>query len=271
MLGGSFGNLPGMTDTSPYLTYENAFGWGGFPRQAFVLSQQIDSTTADAGASPTWRLRPGLVLGRINSSGNLKQYDPTATDGSNIAVAVLVEGMRMQDVFSGSNVAKFLGVMVSGPVRGSALYGLDQKARFDMALAGFLFDDDVRGPQPWRRMEIAGNQTVTIASPALGSNYQNATEFIVTSGGGAAIFNLPTIAPGLKYKFYNANNQSLTIQGGTNSIVAFNNTAVTNVAVSTANAKIGACLEFEATYMGSATYQWVLRNMSAGANTLTLS
>jgi hypothetical protein len=179
--------------------------------------------------------------------------------------------MRMQDVFSGSNVAKFLGVMVSGPVRGGALYGLDQKARFDMGLAGFVFDDDPRGPVGWRRMEVAGSATITIAAPALGSNYMNATEFIVTSGGGATVFNLPAIAPGLKYKFYNAINQSLTIQATTNNIIAFNNSAVTNVAFSSANAKLGACVELEATYVGSATYNWVLRNMSAGANTITLS
>jgi hypothetical protein len=268
MLGGSFGDLPGMIDTSPYITYENAFGWGGFPRLALIIGKQISSSTIDAGATPTWRLRPGLVLGQISATGLFIQYDPTASDGSGVARGVLIEGMRMQDVFSGSNVAKFLGVMVSGPVRASALYGLDNKARYDMRAAGFVFDDDPRGPVEWFQLEGAfGNTTTVIPTPAVGSAYPNATHFVVISGTGTATFTLPAIAPGLRYKFTQYMDQTLTVQATTAILVGDGSQTYTSASNQTSSHKIGGTLMARSIYVGSSTYKWLITTESL--NTIT--
>lgn len=270
VLGSSYGNLPGL-DTA-YSTYEVSFGWGPFPRVVFILPKEIDANAVDARfTGTTWRLAPGLVMGVITSSGNYTNYSPTATDGSQIAAGVLMESYRMQDIFSGSNVAKQAAMMVGGPVRTAGLGGLDQKARYDLKAQGFIFDDDPRGPVQWRQIEIAGNQTVTIPVPAVGSTYQNATEFVVTSGAGAAVFNLPVIAPGLRYKFYNANGQQLTVTATTNNVIAFNNLTATTLTFNTANTLIGGSLTYTAAYVGSNTYKWIVNVDSAGANTITVS
>ncbi len=270
VLGGSYGNLPGL-DTA-YSTYETSFGWGPYPRVVYILPKEIDANAVDARfTGTTWRLGPGLVMGTISSSGNFTNYSPTATDGSQIASGILMESYRMQDIFSGSNVAKQAAMMVAGPVRAAGLGGLDQKARYDLKVQGFTFDDDPRGALPWRQIEIAGNQSVTIPSPAVGATYQNGTEFVVISGGGGATFLLPTIAVGLRYKFYNANGQQLTVTATTNNVVAFNTTTGTTLTFNSSNALVGGSLTYTAAYVGSNTYKWIVNVDSAGANTITVS
>ncbi len=270
VLGGSYGNLPGL-DTA-YSTYETSFGWGPYPRVVYILPKEVDANAVDARfTGTTWRLGAGLVMGVITTSGNYTNYSPTATDGSQIAAGVLMESYRRQDIFSGSNVAKQAAMMVAGPVRAAGLAGLDQKARYDLHASGFVFDDDPRGPVQWRQIEIAGNQTVTIPTPAVGATYQNATEFVVTSGGGAATFNLPTIAPGLRYKFYNANGQQLTVTATTNNVIAFNNTAATSLTFNSSNALVGGSMTLTAAFISGNTYKWMLNVDSAGANTITVS
>ena len=49
----------------------------------------LDSTCVDARSTPTTIILPGLVLGKITSSGNHVQYNPAATDGSQVADCVV--------------------------------------------------------------------------------------------------------------------------------------------------------------------------------------
>lgn len=269
VLGGSYGNMPGV-DTA-YSTYEQSFGWGPYPRVVYILPKQIDANAIDARfTGTTWRLAPGLVMGMVASTGKFKQYDPTATDGTQIAAGILMESYRMQDVFSGANVDKQAGMMVAGPVRAAGLGGLDQKARYDLKCQGFIFDDDPRGPVGWRVIEGAfGNVTTVIPTPAVGATYQNGTHFIVTSGAGTATFTLPTIAPGLRYKFSQEMDQTLVVQGAVNDImVGFNDNAASNVQFAGGGAKIGGTFEVMSIYDGS-VYKWLVMTESAGANTVT--
>jgi len=261
VIGGAFGNIPGLD--SAYTTYENAFSWNDQGKgRGLILPFPILATTVDAGASPTWRLRPGLVLGKITSTGKLKQYDPTATDGSQIATGVLMQGLAMTDPFSGTTRDKFLGVLVSGPVRGAALYGLDQKARGDMKSQGFIFDDDPHGAiAVWRVSEGAFGNTTTVITQA---TYPNGTHFVTTSGAGAATFTLPAIAPGLRYRFTQTMDQNMVVQrGGSDNLVSDGNAAAVSVTASTASHKIGASVEAHAIYVGSSTYKWLIMNVSS--------
>lgn len=261
VIGGAFGNVPGLD--SSYTTYENAFVWG-LPNQGrgLILPCPILATAVDAGASPTWRLRPGLVLGRITSTGKLKQYDATATDGSQIAFGVLMQGLAMTDPLSGTTRDKFLGVLVSGPLQAARLYGLDQKARGDLKSQGVIFDDDPHGAvASWRVTEGAFGNTTTVITQA---TYPNGTHFVITSGAGAAVFTLPAIAPGLRYKFTQTMDQNMTVQrGGSDNLVADGLATAVSVAASTASHKIGASVEAQAIYVGSSTYKWLIMNVSA--------
>lgn len=263
VIGGAFGNVPGL-DTA-YTTYENAFSWG-LPNtgRGLILPCPILATAVDAGASPTWRLRPGLVLGRITSTGKLKQYDATATDGSQIAFGVLMQGLAMQDPYSGSTRDKFLGVLVSGPLQGAALYGLDQKARGDLKAQGCIFDDDPHGAiAVWRVQEVvapnsAGTLTITAAT------YPNGSHLVFTSqvSAGAWTVTLPAPAAGLRYRFTNMIDQNMTVKAPTDdTLVTRGDLAAKSIVFSTASNKIGAEVDFICYYTGAA-YQWCATNRS---------
>src|SRR5262245_32920301 len=77
----------------------------------------LKSTAVDARSSPTTLLQRGLVLGKITASGLYKQYDPAATDGSQVARGILYQGVNMLDATA--TVADKLGRMV--------IFGMDVK------------------------------------------------------------------------------------------------------------------------------------------------
>src|SRR5579872_3036802 len=135
IIGSQFGNLPGMGNVVE--TFEQAYAWGPYPR--YFAPAYIASTAADPTNTPTWELRPGLLMGKITASGQWVNYNPTANDGSGAALGVLVQGLRMQDINTGNNVAKYFAIMVSGGVQASKLIGLDNMARETMR--NFIFDD----------------------------------------------------------------------------------------------------------------------------------
>src|SRR5215469_597738 len=181
-----FGHLPGMGALVE--TFEQAYTWGPYPR--YWTGGYIDSSAADPGNTPTWELRPGLVMGKITATGTYKQYSPTATDGSQIASAVLPLALRMQDVITGVNTAKFYALMVSGGVQASKLLGLDNMARAQMSSL-FYFDDNLPGNHVFP-YEAFSTQT---------ANYQilptdNFTIFDNTGAAGEVDLTLPAIANG---------------------------------------------------------------------------
>src|SRR5690349_4252349 len=122
LLGDSYAMAPGLTTARE--TYENEFRWGS-QYQAVITNALIDGNTVDSGNTPTYQLRPGLLLGQVIATGKYKNYSPTATDGSEVASAVLLEGLRTQD-FTGTAVDRFYGVLVGGPVQAAKLINFDQ-------------------------------------------------------------------------------------------------------------------------------------------------
>lgn len=183
----SYGNVPGLTTARE--TYENEFRWGS-QYQGVIAGALISGAARDSGNSPTHELRPGLLLGQVISTGKYTNYSASATDGSEVAAAVLMEGIRVKD-FEDNNVDKFYGVLVGGPVKASKILNLDLNARQQMDK--FMFDDIfvMQGNHwfPFKRFQTKTADYSIVAA-------DNFTMFDNTGAGGAVVLTLPAIAPG---------------------------------------------------------------------------
>jgi hypothetical protein len=187
LLTDSYGLPPG--ETTARETYENEFRWGS-QFQGVFANALVDGNTIDSGNSPTFELRPGLLLGQVISTGKYKQYNPSATDGTDVASAIIIEGLRTLDF---SNIAqdRFYAVLVGGPVKAANVFGLDNNARQQMDK--FIFDDLFNVPgnhwYPWKRQQ---NKTANYTIVAT----DNFTLFDNTGATGEVDLTLPPIANG---------------------------------------------------------------------------
>ena len=186
----SYGIVPGMTTSRE--SYEQEFRWGS-QFQGVFANALISGSAVDAGNSPTFELRPGLLMGQSFATGKYSQYNPVATDGTEVASAVLIEGLRMLD-FSNAAVDRFYAVLVGGPVQASKIIGLDLNARQQMDK--FIFDDSsgfgsIPGNHwfPWKRQI---NKTANYSIVAT----DNFTMFDNAGAGGEVDLTLPAIANG---------------------------------------------------------------------------
>lgn len=221
-------------------TVESNIFWGTDPTK-LVQYDTVDivSTTVDAGNTPTTLLRPGLVLGKVTSTGQYTAYSATATDGSQQAVAVLSREINMLDPYTGAAANRVDSAIICGPVRASALIGLDNFARQQLGASGFLFDDVRTGGYglPFIRVvNKAVDYTVTAAD--------NDTLFTASA---AVNFTLPTLAAGLNFSFYNLADSNMTVTAATSdTIITDGDAAADSVAFSTASHKIGGGVRFVA-------------------------
>lgn len=254
-----FGNIPGMGSLTE--TFEQAFAWGPYPR--YYGNGYISASTSDPGNSPTWELRPGLVLGQQIATGQWVNYNATNTDGSEVAAGVLVQGLRMQDVLSGVNTVKFYAIMVSGGVQGSKLIGLDQQARAQMAQL-FYFDDNLPGNHvfPWRRFQTKTANYSIVAS-------DNLSQFNTFGATGAVTFTLPPIANGYYFGFSCEAAQNMAVssfEGG--NIIALNNLVANTLTFSTGGQLISGNLVF---YTNPAGTKWICENRTPGVAAISVS
>lgn len=214
----SYGLPPGITTARE--TYEAEFRWGS-EYQGVFTNALIDGSTIDSGNSPTYELRPGLLLGQVTATGKYKQYSPTASDGSEVASAVLIEGIRMQD-FSGVATDRFYAVLVGGPVQAGKIIGLDLHARQQMDK--FNFDDlgGIPGNHwyPYKRFVTKTANYTVVAS-------DNFTMFDNIGATGEVDLTLPAIANGYMFalraqvaqvfKFISAEGSNIVGTSATNS------------------------------------------------------
>lgn len=256
----SYGIVPGLTTSRE--TYEAEFRWGS-QWQGVFANALISGSSIDTGNTPTFELRPGLLLGQQISTGKYLQYSPTATDGTEVAAAVLIEGLRMLD-FSNTAVDRFYAVLVGGPVQASKILGLDNQARQQMDK--FIFDDIFNIPGnhwfPWKRF-----QSKTAAYSVIAND--NMSLFDNVGAVGAVTFTLPAIANGYLFGFRVQADQTITVSSneGTN-MIAFNNVSASSVAFSTGGQKIGGMVYV---YSNPGATKWVVENASAGTNTITVA
>jgi hypothetical protein len=257
-----WGLQPGIQ--SPVETYENAFRWGP-AGLGLITGGTIYANAIDPGNTPTYELRPGLLLGQRTSDGTWSNYAAGNTDGSEVANGVLLTGIRMTNILTGVAQARFYGVLVGGPVQAAKVLGLDLMARADMS-DHFWFDDALNFPGnhwfPWRRFQTKTTNYAMVAT-------DNFTHFDNTGAAGSVTLTLPAIANGYYFGFHAIANFTFAVTSfeGAN-IVAFNNASANTITFSTAGNIIGGGGVF---YSNPAGTKWIFENRSAGANTVTVS
>jgi hypothetical protein len=241
-------SLPGIQ--AALETIERTFYWGPLSQQTFQ-AMVIEGAARDTGnTNQTDVLRPGLPLGKLTTGDKLTDWDPTATDGSEKLYGFLVMSQKMQRL--GSNADRFVGwVQVAGNIKaqhviipGQTSYGIGGVANEHLMRAQgygrFLFDDDLQGNAH------GGWKTVTAKTAAYTVlEADNNTLFTNKGDADAIVFTLPTAAErGLRYGFYVAADQSLTVTAGTvDTMIVFNDAAADSVAFSTSGDKVGGMIE----------------------------
>jgi len=240
-------------------TAENTFYVYQHPLNVF-MGGLIDGAARDAGNTVTDILRPGLILGRVFSTGKLKEWSPTATDGTQYIFGILDNpSVKMQS--NAANKDRFRGtIMVRGlvdPTRlllgGNASYSIVGNAneyliRGQLQQLGFYLQEDPSITSLYRTttfFDHGYSNVVAKTADYTVSAYESGTLFTTRGAAGAVNFTLPaTPAKGLVFSFYNAANQNLTVTSGTaDTMTVFNDLTADSVAFSTASAKIGGMIK----------------------------
>lgn len=225
--------LPGIE--AAVQSIENTFEWGPQTPWAAV-GVVLASTARDPGSAPTTVLRRGLVLGKITASGKHAQYDPAATDGTQVPVGILNDSTDLFDPRAGAATDRTAQMRVWGMVKPASLYGFDEFARLVLSTR-FTWDD--------LRQEVALDRVVAKTADYTVLATDTNTTFTTRGAAGAVNFTLPPLARGLRFRFVNEVNQNMVVTGSTN-IVALNNAGATTITFSTSSQKIGASVEIVA-------------------------
>lgn len=264
--------LPGVRDE--VTTYENQF-WIGRVEQQLWFPTVISGAARDSGKGTyTQVLRPGLILGRITATNKLIEWTPTATDGSERVFGILDLSLNMQRL--GNNQDRYMSqTLIRGyvdPARllipGQSSLGISGNSlefllRAQLHQAGFLLSDNFYGnPTPWRDI-IAKTADYTVLEA------DNNVLFTNRGASGAVNFTLPATAKkGLRFGFYVAAGQDVTVTAGTaDTMVAFNDAAADSIAYSTSSEKIGAMVEV----IGDGTGWLVVNHLGAETQTPTIA
>lgn len=268
-----YGSIPGIGAIRT--NDEKALVWGQYERLHLANEGAlIVSTAVDAGSTPTTHLRAGLLMGKITSSGKLKQWDPDATDGSEVVYGVLWREVFMLDPVTQVVVDRIGHVLLTGPVRaadllilGTAFNSADGEniARAQMA-PRFWIDDDIAKKQaflglPLKETAKAASYTVVEAD--------NGTLFTTLGASGAVTFTLPAIRPGLAFEFLNLVDQNMIIASAEgDNLVALHAASADSVAGQTTSQKIGVRFMVHANQAGT---KWYVRNLSPAGATITVA
>lgn len=260
VLGSGFGHMYGMGDLIK--TYERAWSWGPWP--PITKGVHLDASIADTGNTPNYEIRPGLVIGRITATGAWRDYNPAHTDGSEVAGAVVIEGIRVQDLGTGANKDRLWAAFFAGGIKATnGVIGLDNLARAQLC-DRMIFDDQFPSAHwfPFQRFQSKTANYQVAAS-------DNYTEFDNLGATGEVDFTLPPIANGYYFLFRAIANQTLKVISteGSN-IVAFNNASASSLAYSTAGQIVGGGFSV---WSNAAATKWIVDDTSAGANTVTVA
>lgn len=217
-LGTQFLAAPGIT--AAIESIENQFWF-----QSYMINQRIpviiDGSARDTGnTSNTKTLRVGLALGGpIESGGDqykVKEWDLTATDGSQFFYGFLLYGVNMSDA-NGSDQDRYSDVMVGGAVysdyiiiAGNTALGIsgnNANAMIVMAQERFLLDKHVKKRLPKMALPpiTLGATPITLTAADSGRSFTNlgavASKTVV----------IPDPLPGLCFAFYDVAGQDIVI------------------------------------------------------------
>lgn len=246
--------------------------WFGDKEQQLFTNTLLLSTAVDAGHSGnTTLLRPGLLMGKVTATGKVKEWNPTGTDGSEYIWGVMLYDQQMstggtvQDRWFGFCIVKgnlkaaalIVPGNASAGILGDALEFIVRKQ-----LQGrFLLDDD------YTQNDFGAYEAVRIRTTDLTvTEAMNNALFVTLGAVGAVVFTLPTPRIGLRYVFYNAADQNMTIAAAAaDGLITFNTLVGDSVAFSTSGNKIGGCVEV----VGISATKWLV--MPRGAGTMTVA
>lgn len=275
----TFGALPGIRTLTE--TVERAIWFGRQELNLDLTAYVIDSTTVDAGNTPTTDLRPGLIMGVQTADGNLRPWDPDAVDGTEIIAGVLNDAISMLDV-NGTAEDKFGSkVMMKGGlwvpnllIQGTAFTSHigEHLAREQFGAMGkFFLSDEIDFPMAGKVGALRNIQsTGTTLTP---TSAQNGTRFFMSNAASVTV-TLPTLEPGLVYEFYRTGDEALIVASaaGDDCIVG-NDLTADGVTFTTSSEHIGAWVRCESVYIATITPKWLFSLPAApfGTGTATLT
>lgn len=234
--------IPGMNTVLEGV--ENHPWWGKHEQQVW-MSETLSGATRDAGNTVTTLLRPGLLLGRITTSGKLKEWNPTGTDGSENIVGVLGGVLHAQQ--SGSDQDRFIGfIQVAGNllsdriiIPGNAAEGIVGDANefyvLNQLSRRFLLDRHLAMQVPGgisSRFRYLTAAEITADAVTVTTADHNKT-FLMTGGDGTTTFTLPAAKKGLTFHFAANVAQTITIALASGTLSVPGNSAATGVSLTT--------------------------------------
>ncbi len=249
--------------TASLETAERNIYWGSDPTKK--VEQQtvtLAAATVDSTNTPTTLLRPGLILGKIAATGFFTHYSPTATDGSQQAIAILREEINMFDPGTSAVATRVVSAVISGPVKASACPNIDNIARKQLTAGGILWDDDrLTGADVlYAKAEVSKAADYTVLAT------DDGTMFIATA---AVNFTLPALARGLSFTFFQDADANMVITSAAgNDIIADGDLAASTLTFSTASHKIGSCVKVTCNAAGT---KWRAFVLSGPGNVVTIA
>jgi hypothetical protein len=244
-------------------TTEREILWGRDDQHLPLLFRNsiISGATRDAGNMPTTLLRRGLLLGKVDASGELEEWDADASDGTQNIAAVLNCELRATD-FDANNTDRAFATILRAPViaaqlliQGSAFVGhIDEYlARRQMHAMGFVFDDDPQGFKAG-----FGNRTalVTGTSDTLTAD-ENGTRLLYDNAAAVAV-TLPALKAGLTYDIVRVGDEEIVVSSAEgDNIIVGNDLSADSITFTTAGNHIGAYVRVEGIYVGT-TLKWLM-------------
>ena len=250
------GGLPGHGTIRESIESQVQFIGINGEMNARIVNATIDSASVDSGNTPTTTLRGGLVLGKVTATQEFKPYSATATDGSQVAVGILLESQDMLDPY-GTAEDKYTGrVVVGGNIDKDSVFGLTPQAEQQLINQGIYFNET---PMPMASKLVAHNGVLYAADDVTLTNADNG-KLVVVSEAGAFVATLPAIATaeGIEFMFVQTVDQSMTISSAEgDNVLALDNATADGVAFSTADEQIGAMCIVKCIRTGAGTLKWV--------------
>jgi hypothetical protein len=259
---GGFG-VPGVG--AERTTYESEIMWGADQaRNAALWKSQVISGTArdDANTNFTHVLRPGLILGKLDSTGELEEWDADVATGTQNIAGVLDTELRATD-FDAANADRVFRVLVARAplksrkllIQGAAFIGhVDEYlARMQLHQAGMVLDDDPFGYKSGLvdRYAVVADTTDTLTEAENGSTifYSNAASVTVT---------LPAAKPGLRYEICRTGDEEFIFVSPTaDNVIVGNDLSADGITVTTASEHLGVRWRLRSVYMGT-TVKWLV-------------
>lgn len=194
--------------------------------------ETFDDETVDSGnPSGSNHIRSGLILGQVKATNLWKHWDPTAADGSEVPVGVLLGPVNIAPYGVALDGQRAMRIMRGGRllcdkliIPGQASRGISGNAWEHVLVNAlekrFILNRTMNYDGPAGIRNIAANTTLTAADSGIYIENTGAT--------GTVTITLPTAVRGLEYSVFKSVNQTLNVAGV---ITDTSGTAQTSVAI----------------------------------------